>query len=494
MQRRGDNSIKARVASALGRNKTAPVRGKATPVVRPPVPKRRVPRREIEARRQRLVRWGVAIAGVLTLLIIVGGLLYEQVIKPNQTLATVGGTSISRQDYWRARANDLYEQSLQYRDFAQFVGADQQGQYLTLAQQALSEIPEVWGSTDVDRASLQKMIDDQTYLQGLDDLGLTLTPEEVHTFALNRFAPPGAPLLTPVPTPTFIPERAAVATRTAEALFATPVATPGVGTPLAGTPVGTPPATPVSGTPRATPVSDVPTAEATPEPAAALATAEAGFAEFADAFFPLAHLSPEDYERLVAAPALARQKVQDALAATVGQSAPQVNAAHILVASKEEADAARARIVEGGEEFATVARELSTDAATAANGGDLGWFTREEMTPPFAEAAFGLEPGSISEPVETEFGWHLIAVEESDPDRLLTDAQISRIEQALVDRWLEEQRTATAISSSLAPTPTPFTRPFAPPAGAPPLPTATPLPATPGATPVGISSVGTPVG
>ena len=123
----------------------------------------------------------------------------------------------------------------------------------------------------------------------------------------------------------------------------------------------------------------------------------------------------------MAAPALARQKVGDALAATVGQSAPQVRAAHILLPTREEAEAARARVTEGGEDFAAVARELSTDESTAANGGELGWFTREEMVAPFAEAAFALEPGAISEPVETEFGWHVIQVEERDPDRPLTD-------------------------------------------------------------------------
>ena len=80
--------------------------------------------------------------------------------------------SISRQDYWKARAIGLYEQALQYQHFAQFVGPDQQGQYLALAQQSLAQLPTVWGSTDVDPASLEKMVDDQVYLQGMHDLGL----------------------------------------------------------------------------------------------------------------------------------------------------------------------------------------------------------------------------------------------------------------------------------------------------------------------------------
>jgi peptidyl-prolyl cis-trans isomerase C len=446
-----------------------------------------------------MVRWGVAAAGLLALIVLASGLLYEYVIKPNQTLATVGSATISRQDYWKSRAVGLYDQALQYQDFAQFVGPDQQGQYLALAQQSLAQLPTVWGSTDVDPASLEKMIDDQIYLQGIGDLGIEMTDDEIRTFALNRFAPPGAPLIAPSPTATLTAERAAMATSTAAALFATPVGSPIAGTPVAGTPIaGTPAmASPVAATPAATPLDIVPTAPpATPNPAEARATAEAGFAQFADDVFSLAHLSQEEYQRLVAAPALARQKVSDALAATVGQSAPQVHAAHILLPTREEAEAARARVTEGGEDFATVARELSTDESTAANGGDLGWFTREEMVAPFAAAAFNLEPGSISEPVETEFGWHVIQVKERDPDRPLTDLQINRLQQAAEERWLEEERAKLTVSSTLPPTPTPFSSNFTPPVGAPPLPPPTPLPVatTEAATPIGISVAGTPAG
>jgi len=455
-----------------------------------------------------MVRWGVAVAGLLALIVLAGGLLYEYVYKPNQTLATVGSVGISRQDYWKSRAIDLYEQALQYQDFAQFVGPDQQGQYLALAQQSLAQLPTVWGSTDVDPASLEKMVDDQIYLQGMDDLGLNMSEDEIRTVALNRFAPPGAPLIAPSPTATLTAERAAMATSTAAALFATPLTSPVAAMPLSGTPVastpslatpvpGTPVATPIQGTPVATPLAIAPTAPAaTPNPAEARATAEAGFAQFADQVFPLAHLSQEDYERLVAAPALARQKVGDALAANVGQSAPQVHAAHILLPTREEAEAARARVTDGGEDFAAVARELSTDEATAANGGELGWFTREEMVAPFAEAAFALELGAISEPIETEFGWHVIQVLERDPDRPLTDLQINRLQQTAEERWLAEQRSGLSVTSTLPPTSTPFAPDFAPPVGAPPLPapTSLPLPATPVAAPDEVSIVGTPSG
>ena len=498
MQRRGDDSFRARIARARAR-----ARGQTRPTpARPPVRKRRVPRREIEARRLRLLRWGVAAAGLITLVIIAGGVIYENVLKPNQALASVGSETITRQDYWKARTNDLYEQAQQYLDFAQFVGPDQRGQYEALAQQSLAQAPDVWGSTDVDETSLGQMIDDRLYLQGLDDLELAITPEEIDTFALNRFAPPGAPLIAPSPTPTYTAERAEIATSTAAALLTTPLATPLAGRPVSGTPAagtpagGTPVASPfaISGTPGATPLAEIPTVPpATPNPAEARATAEVGYAQFAEEFFALAHLSPEDYERLIVAPALARQKVSDALGAEIGQSAPQVNAAHILLPTQEAAEAARARVA-AGEAFATVASEVSTDQGTAGNGGDLGWFTRAEMVPAFAETAFSLEPGTVSEPVETEFGWHIIQVTESDPDRPLTDIQINRLQQVVVDRWLEEQRATAAVTSTLPPTPTPFAAQFQPPAGAPPPPPPPPPPATPAATPVGITIGGTPSG
>ncbi len=88
----------------------------------------------------------------------------------------------------------------------------------------------------------------------------------------------------------------------------------------------------------------------------------------------------------------------------------QVTARHILVATEEEALEVIAEL-DGGAVFAELARERSTDPA-AANGGELGTFRRGAMVPPFESAAFALEPGSYStEPVATQFGFHVILVE-----------------------------------------------------------------------------------
>src|SRR5829696_5239418 len=89
----------------------------------------------------------------------------------------------------------------------------------------------------------------------------------------------------------------------------------------------------------------------------------------------------------------------------------EVRARHILVEGEDEAKKVYAR-VKGGEDFAKVAGEVSKDPGSKTDGGDLGFFTKDRMVAPFAEAAFKMEPNQISEPVKTQFGWHIIQVEE----------------------------------------------------------------------------------
>ena len=89
----------------------------------------------------------------------------------------------------------------------------------------------------------------------------------------------------------------------------------------------------------------------------------------------------------------------------------EVHARHILVATEDEAKQIEAQL-KGGADFAKLAKEKSKDPSGAQNGGDLGWFTKDQMVPAFAEAAFKLDKGQISDPVHTQFGWHIIQVED----------------------------------------------------------------------------------
>jgi len=108
----------------------------------------------------------------------------------------------------------------------------------------------------------------------------------------------------------------------------------------------------------------------------------------------------------------------------VKQMAPEqeVHARHILIrapagddkAGKAAEDKIKAVIVrlKNGEDFGKVAAEVTEDPSGKANGGDLGYFSKEQMVPEFADVAFALDNGKISEPVKTQFGWHVIKVED----------------------------------------------------------------------------------
>jgi peptidyl-prolyl cis-trans isomerase C len=89
----------------------------------------------------------------------------------------------------------------------------------------------------------------------------------------------------------------------------------------------------------------------------------------------------------------------------------EVHARHILVETEDEAKAIEADLKKGAN-FAELAKAKSKDPGGAADGGDLGFFTKDQMVPEFSAVAFSLEPGKISDPVKSQFGWHIIKVEE----------------------------------------------------------------------------------
>ncbi len=117
----------------------------------------------------------------------------------------------------------------------------------------------------------------------------------------------------------------------------------------------------------------------------------------------------------------AMHKVYDEAVKQIGEE-KEVHARHILFrapagdekASKEAEDKVKAVIarLKKGEDFAKVAGEVTEDPSGKANGGDLGYFSKDQMVPEFSEAAFKLENGQISDPVKTQFGWHVIKVED----------------------------------------------------------------------------------
>ena len=143
----------------------------------------------------------------------------------------------------------------------------------------------------------------------------------------------------------------------------------------------------------------------------------------------------------------------------------EVRARHILVETEDEAKAVLAELKKGAD-FAELAKSKSKDPGSA-DGGDLGYFTREQMVPEFADVAFKLDKGAISDPVKSQFGWHIIKVEDKrDRQPPEFDKVKDQIEQYLVRRSQAEMITklrAAAKIDRVAPPAAPAT-PATPPA------------------------------
>ena len=106
----------------------------------------------------------------------------------------------------------------------------------------------------------------------------------------------------------------------------------------------------------------------------------------------------------------AMKKVYDDAVKQMGTE-QEVRARHILVPTEDEAKTVLAEIKKGTD-FSELAKQKSKDPGAAAEGGDLGYFGKDQMVPEFAEVAFKLEKGQVSDPVKTQFGWHVIKVED----------------------------------------------------------------------------------
>jgi peptidyl-prolyl cis-trans isomerase C len=121
-----------------------------------------------------------------------------------------------------------------------------------------------------------------------------------------------------------------------------------------------------------------------------------------------------------------------------------VHARHILVATKEEANAVLARLAKG-EDFAAVAAEVSLDGGSKVDGGDLGFFPKGYMVPEFETAAFALQAGKTSAPIQTQFGYHVINIVERDPARPLDEEMLHANQQEAFANWVTAQRQAAKV-------------------------------------------------
>jgi len=143
------------------------------------------------------------------------------------------------------------------------------------------------------------------------------------------------------------------------------------------------------------------------------------------------------------------------------QQGPRVRASHILISVPQNADAATKqqaktkaetilKDLKAGKDFAAAAKENSQDPGSAVNGGDLGFFEKGQMVPPFEQAAFALNAGDMSDLVETQFGYHIIKVAEKQTQHVVPiDEAKGQIEQYLSqqNRQAETQAFVDALKA-----------------------------------------------
>jgi peptidyl-prolyl cis-trans isomerase C len=167
----------------------------------------------------------------------------------------------------------------------------------------------------------------------------------------------------------------------------------------------------------------------------------------------------------------AMKKVYDDAAKQISGE-QEVHARHILVQTEDEAKAIKAELDKGAD-FAKLAKEKSKDPG-ASDGGDLGFFTKEQMVPEFSKVAFTLEPGKISDPVKTQFGWHIIKVEEKRNRKPPTFEQVKPQIEQYVTRKAQSEYVAKLRETAKVER---MDKPAAPVVPAPATPPATPAPA-----------------
>ena len=400
--------------------------------------RKHIARLERERRQTRLILGGFGLAVVAAVGLLVYGYVYNTYLFARRPVARVGEINIPVGE-WQGRVrmqrNQLIHQLQLYQQYSQYFGMDLSSQ----EQQIQSQLnnPSTMGQNILDQ-----MINEELIRQEAAKRGITASTQEVDQEIHDAFQyyPSGTPTPTLTPTPVTEPTLSAdtlalvTITPTPTALMtAVPSATPTVNPALSATPTVSPTATSTAGP------SPTPTGTATPLPTATPYTLEGFQTEYNTNLQELVGYGlTESQVRQLYEMTVLRKKLFDQITADVPHVEDQVWARHILVADEATAKKVRQLLVDG-EDFAKVATQYSTDTATKDKGGDLGWFGKGKMVPEFEAAAFSLKVGEISQPIKSQFGYHIIQVLAHE-QRALDATAFDQAKQTAFSDWLAEVR------------------------------------------------------
>ncbi|HMD90552.1 MAG TPA: peptidylprolyl isomerase [Anaerolineaceae bacterium] len=406
-------------------------------------------RLEKENTQRRYLLIGSIIVAVLVIGVIAYGILDQSVFQAMRPVAKVGNQTITLADFEKRVRFQRWQMIQQYNQelqFYQMFSSDP-----SMSSQFTSQLQSIQSQLDPTQAStlggqvLDGMIDDLNIAQEAQKRGITVSDADVEKAeeANFNYYPSGTPTSTTTPTP--------ITTSTLSALQLTlvgPSATPTATLPPTATATNTPGPTatnlPPTETATETPTATSVMAPQTPTPSSTPYTLQ-GYQQQLQTYVSQMkdfNFTANDIRQIVKA-SLLRTKLEDAITSDVKSSEDEVWARHILVADQATAEKVRALIV-GGENFVTVAAQYSTDTGTKNNGGDLGWFGKGQMDPAFEAAAFALKVSEISQPVKSQYGWHIIQSLGHEV-RALSATQIQSNKDTEFTNWLNTQRTAKDI-------------------------------------------------
>ena len=394
---------------------------------------------EIVRRQERNIR----IAAVVIILLVVGivsyGFLSNTVLLQYREVANVNGDRVTAGEFQtqvKLQRIQTINRYMQYMQYAQMFGVQDpmnDANFGPILKQDLNRLQ----STDVmGQEVIDLLINNRLISQEAKKRGITVSADEVEKALQesSQYFPNGTPTTAPtstaIVTPTLNPTELAIVTITPTA---SPVPSATQDPSLTATPT-------VQAAPTAT---NGPTA--TSLPSATPVTADGYKTLVKERMTGLAKdtgIDEAGYRTMIEI-SLLRTKLMDEITKDLKPTQEQVWARHILVKTQAEADAVEVRL-KAGEDFAKLAAEVSTDTASKANGGDLGWFGKGAMVAPFEEAAFSLKVGEISAPVKSDFGFHIIQVIGHE-NRPLTDQQVTTNKQTAFNDFLKALRDKSAV-------------------------------------------------
>ncbi len=362
------------------------------------------------------------VAGII-ILILVGAVAYDDVIVPNQAVASAGGQNIITRDFqrrviferWRAGTMlaSLYSQYSQISaQYAQSLLTDSQSPYASMYSQLVSP-------TQMGQTVLTDMTDAVAIQQYANANNIKLDQADIDKRINDFFGYQPTPMTeTPTTTPTITPT---------PLVSATPTTTPTV------TPVPSQTAT-LTPTPYPT---GIPTG--TPGPTEQKQQFDRNSADYFQRAVAATGLTEAEIRQVLAEEAL-RLKVRDIVVGKPEDTQEQIKARHILVADEAKAKDIMAAIQQG-ESFADLAKADSTDTGSGGQGGELGWKGKGAYVQEFEDAVWSdkVKVGDVLGPIKSQFGYHIIQIEGREV-RTLTDTEKTDLQNKKFNDWLTQLR------------------------------------------------------